>query len=79
VYTGWDSSLRADGDTYVDHQLSYMHSYMLMNNAGINLDRLRYGVCGSPIVIDSDGLDPEDQGDVLGFFAYADQMWLKMS
>jgi hypothetical protein len=73
VYTGWDSSLRADGDTHVDHQLKYMHSYMLMNNVGINLDRLRDGVYGSPIVIDSNSLDPEDQGDVLGFFAYTDQ------
>jgi hypothetical protein len=41
-----------------------------MNTVGINLDRLRDGVCGSPIVIDSYDLDPEDQGDVLGIFAY---------
>lgn len=73
VYTGWDSSPRAEADTHVHHHLKYMHSYMLMNNVGINLDRLRDEVCGSPIVIDSYDLDPEDQGDVLGFFAYTDQ------
>jgi hypothetical protein len=71
IYAGRHSGFPDEDYSQPYHRLHFSHSY-ITKSMGVNLQQLKRGICGSPIVLDDYDADEENKGSVIGFFSYAD-------